>query len=111
MEAGDLWSVITHYHQTGKFVLIIDLWAGLDYYEDNEQELSTILASFSVDENKFDSQGIDSSSLLTTFSNGSFSMEVPQYWQYRTESSENSVVDTFSSPDENAVIQGTIEIL
>ena len=85
--------------------MIIDLWSGLDFYDDNEPELNSILASFSIDESMMESGENYGSTLLTTFSNGSYSMEVPQYWQYRTESSENSVVDTFTSPDENAVIQ------
>lgn len=105
MEGGELRKVVSQYHQTGKFVLIIDLWSGLDFYDDNEPELNSILASFSIDESMMESGENYGSTLLTTFSNGSYSMEVPQYWQYRTESSENSVVDTFTSPDENAVIQ------
>jgi hypothetical protein len=105
IEGGDLSKVVSHYHQSRKFVLIIDLWSDLDYYEDNEPELSSILASFSAGESMDDSEENPGTSLLTAFSNGSFSMVVPQYWHYRTESSANSVVDTFTSPDENAVIQ------
>ncbi len=105
MEDGEPKVIISQYRQSGKFVLVLDLWSGLDYYESNKAELSSILDSLSIDESMQESEDNTGSSLFTTFSNGSFSMEVPQYWHHRTASSDNSVVDTFSSPDENAVIQ------
>lgn len=104
-EDGEPRVVISQYHQIGQYVLILDMWSGLDYYEGNEPELSSILASLSLDESMYESIENYGSKLLTTFSNGSFSLEVPQYWHYRSALADNSVVDTFISPDEHAVIQ------
>ena len=104
-EEGEPRTILSLYRQIGHYLLVLDLWSRLDYFEINETELTSILASLSVNESMFESEDIYGSILLTTFSNGSFSMEVPQYWNYRTTLADNSVVDTFTSPDQKAVIQ------
>lgn len=104
VEEEDSKIVVSQYRQIGQFVLVLDLWSDQEYYEGNEAELSSIVASLSTGEGmeeSIESQG----ELLTTFNNGSFSLDVPQYWHYQSTSGDNSIVDTFISPDERAIIQ------
>lgn len=101
---GESKIVLTQYRQSGQFVLVLDLWSGIDYFDGNSAELSSIIASLSLGENLaevIENKG----NLLSPFNNGSISMEVPQHWNYQNSLGENSVVDTFISPDERAIIQ------
>ena len=98
-------TVISVYRQIGPTILILDLWSGIEDYEENKSQLSDILASLTVDRSVNVPTGIMSESLFSTSSNGSFSLEVPEFWYHKTSSTEKSVVDTFTSPDEQAIIQ------
>lgn len=101
---GESKIVVTQYHQTGQFVLVLDMWSGQDYFDENSADISSILASLSSGESlaeATDNQG----NLLSTFNNGSISMDIPQHWKYQSTLGENSIVDTFVSPDERAIIQ------
>lgn len=104
LDDGESKIVVTRYHQAGQFVLVLDMWSGQDYFDSNSEELASIVASLSSGESL--AEAIENqSNLLSTFNNGSISIDVPQYWNYRSTLGENSIVDTFTSPDERAIIQ------
>ena len=104
-EGGEPKIILTQYHQIGPSVLVLDLWSDQVYYVANETDLNNIVSSLSVSEVDGESEAGRGNNLLTAYSNGSFSMQVPGFWRYQNTATDHSVVDTFTSPDGNAVIQ------
>lgn len=104
-DGGEPKYILSRYQQIGPNVLVLDLYSDHDYYVANETDLTDIISSLSIAGGDGISEGVHGTNLLTTFSNGAYSMEVPGYWEYQNTIAEHSVVDTFTSPDGHAVIQ------
>lgn len=101
-------TVISFYRQYGPSIIILDLWSGIEEYEGNKSQLSELLASLSIEEGAGQSSARSHADLFSLQSNGAFSLDIPRYWNHNTSTAENSVVDTFTSPDEQAIIQMVI---
>lgn len=101
-------TAISLYRQYGRSIIILDLWSGIEDYEGKKSQLSEVLASFSIDEGAGQPSARLHADLFSPKSNGAFSLDVPRYWDHNTSTAENSVVDTFTSPDQKAIIQMVI---
>jgi hypothetical protein len=105
MEDGDQLTVISVYHQYGPSILILDLWSGIEDYEANKTQLSNVLTSLSIDQSTAPPKASVQAALFSAQNNGAFSLDVPLYWDHNKSTANNSTVDTFTSPDEQAIIQ------
>jgi hypothetical protein len=105
MEDGEQFTVISLYHQYGQSILILDVWSGIEDYEANKSQLSNVLTSLSIEKSAVPPTARVHADPFSEQSNGAFSLDVPQYWDHNTSTVENSVVDTYTSPDEQAIIQ------
>ena len=108
MQDGVPSTAISSYRQYGPSILILDLWSGIEDYEGNKNLLSEVLASLSIDERAGQPSASLHADLFSPKSNGAFSLDIPRYWDHNTSTAENSIVDTFTSPDEQAIIQMVI---
>jgi hypothetical protein len=101
-------TVISLYLPYGPSIIILDLWSGIEDYEGNKSQLSEVLASLSIEEGAGQPSARSHADFFSRQSNGAFSLDIPRYWNHNTSTAENSVVDTFTSPDEQAIIQMVI---
>lgn len=97
--------VTTAYYQSEQIVMVIDLWSDLSEMTEHDELFVMLTNGASLDYGA--SSQIDVTSLRQTHqvNHGNLTLDVPNYWQYRTTSAEYSVVQTISSPDEHLVIQ------
>ncbi|MEW6716018.1 MAG: hypothetical protein AB1345_00715 [Chloroflexota bacterium] len=102
---GVLQRVITYYDQQGQVIFSLDFWADADkapvYFPTYDQIFDSVVVDSGLAAEQelywwiFDFSG----------PNNLFTIEVPNSWWYEQSVGEYTVVDTFYSPDEHAVIQ------
>jgi hypothetical protein len=97
--------VISYYHQQGQVIFTVDFWADEEkvdlYFPTYEVIFDQIMVDASVAEDD------DLYFWITTFTGPGnlFTIGVPLAWRYEQSVGETTVVDTFFSPDDHAVIQ------
>jgi hypothetical protein len=98
--------VFTHYDQFGEIVYSIDFWADADVAAAYQEKYEQILDTTTVD-SAAAAQNVDEYYWIFTFTGPSalFEIDVPLPWRYETSSDNTTIVDTFYSPDEHAIIQ------
>lgn len=105
---GDPTSVETFYHQQDQAVLILDFWSDRTDFAAYQAALKDILESISVNTSAVSNLQIYSSENGITTQNNYFSVTTPPSWGTRHTSGDQTVVDTFSSPDERAFLQSLV---
>lgn len=105
---GDPKSVESLYRQQGQAVLILDFWSERSDFEAYQPALKDILESANANTGTVSNLQIYSSEGGITTQNDYFSVTVPPSWIARHTSGDQTVVDTFSSPDERAFLQSVV---
>jgi hypothetical protein len=96
--------VLTGYRQAGPGVFVLDFWSDGEVIKEYQTTAGYILENFTLNETTID-PGFENMALAFTFENENFSIHLPQYWKFQQTSSEQSMVSTFTSPDEHAIVQ------
>lgn len=97
--------VETYYDQHGAVIYAIDFWVNADSYDAYAPMFDEFFNGVTVDTDK--AAEADVYNWVWTFygPDDLFSIEVPTAWRYERSTGDSTVVDTFYSPDEHAVIQ------
>jgi hypothetical protein len=96
--------VLTGYRQAGPGVFVLDFWSDGEVIKEYQTTAGYILENFTLNETTID-PGFENMALAFTFENENFSIQLPQYWRFQQTSSNQSMVSTFTSPDERAIVQ------
>ncbi len=98
--------VFTYYDQYGAAIFVYDFWADSDVAEAYVPAFEDIFNTSPVDSTAVEESASIYYWVYTFYGPGDlFSIEVPIPWAYESEEAENTIIDTFSSPDEHAFIQ------
>lgn len=106
--SGDPKIVETLYYQQDQAVLILDFWSDQRDFESYQEVLKKVAESVSIDVEAVSVLGIYSSAGEKFTQDGYFSLVIPPYWGSKQSSGEETIVNTFSSPDEQAYLQAVI---
>jgi hypothetical protein len=93
------------YQQEERAVLILDFLIAAELFEPYKDTLNTMIDSIQVNADAVADLPIYSFDQEKKYSNGYFSIQIPSYWRINHVTGENSIVDTITSPDEQAIIQ------
>ena len=98
-------TVFTVYDQYGPVIYSFDFWADADVFDPYSAAYQTIIDTATV--NSEAAADLTPYDWIYTFTGPGnfFSIDVPTPWRYEISESEFTIVDTFYSPDEHAVIQ------
>ncbi len=97
--------VISYYDQHDEAIFALDFWADEDLYDSYADTYDAFFDSITVDSGLAADQELYLW-IYDFYGPGDlFTIEVPTSWRFETTSDDVSVVDTFYSPDEHAVIQ------
>jgi hypothetical protein len=99
---------ISVYQQQENGLLIIDFMANLEDYDAYQDLLDSIVESVRINPEAISNLQIYSTGNENIHKNDHFSIHVPSYWITKQTSDENSIVNTYYSPDERAIIQTLI---
>ncbi|MFC1922356.1 hypothetical protein ACFLY4_03620 [Chloroflexota bacterium] len=102
---GEAKSVTTLYRQSGQMVFILDHWTDQSVHKDSEPVLTNVINSLMIEEPVERNLASMHFSLFMPYDSELFSLAVPQYWNFNRTTGSNSVVDTYTSPDQHAVVQ------
>jgi len=102
---GEAKSVTTLYSQSGQMVFILDFWSDQAIQKDSEPVFTNVINSLMLDEPVETNLATMQYSLFMPYDSDLFSLAVPQYWNFKQTTANHSVVETFTSPDEHAVLQ------
>jgi hypothetical protein len=98
--------VFTYYDQYGPAIFVYDFWADSDVAEAYAPAFEEIFNTSPVDSTAVEESAEIYYWVYTFYGpDDLFSIEVPIPWSYESEEAENTIIDTFSSPDEHAFIQ------
>jgi hypothetical protein len=97
--------MVTSYQQDGPAVLVLDFLAEQDTFERYQSILDTLTDSVQVSPDAISRLSVYSFNQAKPYSNGLINILVPPYWNTRQVQGENTVIDTITSPDDQAVIQ------
>jgi len=98
-------TVITYYDQHDEAIFALDFWADDDLYDAYADTYDAFFDNITVDSGLAADQELYLW-IYDFYGPGDlFTIEVPTSWRFETTSDDVSVVDTFYSPDEHAVIQ------
>ena len=98
-------TVLSAYMRRGEAIYALDLWADSDKFDQYSTGYLDMFDSLFTDPANISDQELYYW-IFTFFGPGDlFSIEVPVTWRYTNEVGENTVVDSFWSPDEHALIQ------
>lgn len=95
----------TNYQQHKAYILKIEFLADKDFYKANLDTYFEIINSASINPDIAPDLEIYSFDIANRFSNGYFSILVPPFWHNTEVKDEFSILNTFSSPDGQAIIQ------
>ncbi len=97
--------VETYYDQKGQIIYAVDFWVNADGYDAYAPVFDEFYGGITVDSKK--AAQADPYNWVWTFTGPAelFSIKVPTAWRYEQSSSDTTVVDTFYSPDEHAIVQ------
>lgn len=97
--------VLTYYHYANQVVYILDYWSN-EANQDANDEIFTIIQN-SVTYNEKAASKIDAFTIddCWKYTNAYVTLEVPVYWELEHSQGEYTLVDTFYSPDERALLQ------
>jgi hypothetical protein len=98
-------SVGSFYLEKDQAILILDFWARQDEFEAYRELLETIAESVNINTQAVSKLQAFSSDNSSDYQNDYFAIKIPAYWEYERISADNSLVDTFYSPDKRAIIQ------
>ncbi len=97
--------VETHYRQVDDAIWIIDLWMSRDVFAAYSQALAESLASARLNQEIATNLGAYTTGDVFDYANEFIALELPPSWRHQQAVGDNSVVDTFYSPDERALVQ------
>ena len=97
--------VVSIYRQVGQVVFVLDYWMDRDITSYKETPYSLIVESLKPNPSAVENLLPSITPNNFTYQNGYFSFEIPAFWKFVHTSEENSVVDTFYSPDQHVVVQ------
>lgn len=98
-------TIVTFYEQKGSGVYALDFWADADVFDAYALVYDELFASITVDSSKVSNEDLYYWVYDFTGPNNLFTLEMPSSWRYEYSEGENTLVETFYSPDEHAVIQ------
>ena len=101
-------SVRSLYLMEDQAIFILDFWAKQDNFKAYQEVLDTIVKSVNVHPDSVSKLHDYSSDEDGNYKNRYFTIQVPVYWENKRTSGENSVVDTFYSPDMRSAVQMVI---
>lgn len=98
-------TIVTFYDQYGPIIYSFDFWADADLFDVYDPLYGDILESRQVEPGAAEDQIVYLWVYTFTGPANLFSFEVPTAWEYERTEAEDTIVDTFYSPDGHAVIQ------
>lgn len=108
IDGGNVKTSATFYRYDQNAVLIVDFWANETSFLPYSPLFETVYASVEINEGAVKNLPVFSFDPTKLHSNGYFSIMISPYWGMRRVENEYSTVETFTSPDENAIIQTLI---
>jgi hypothetical protein len=98
--------VFSYYDQYGAAIFVYDFWADSDVAVGYEPAFEEVFATSPVYSTAVEESADIYYWVFTFYGPGDlFSIEVPIAWTYEIEEEESVIVDTFTSPDDHALIQ------
>lgn len=98
-------SVSSLYRQSGQMVVILDIRSDQGLFQETDNVFTNISGSLQLlDPDEADLAAMQLN-LSKPYESDLFALVVPEYWNFKRISANNSFVDTFTSPGEHAVIQ------
>jgi hypothetical protein len=104
-----------NYYRTATFymcdqfaVVIAELQVNERDFESYKTFFDTFVTSINIDAEKISTLSVYSFENGLRHSNGQFSILVPDYWSSQRNVAEYTLVETFTSPDQNAIIQTVV---
>ncbi len=98
-------TIETFYDQKGQIVYAVDFWVNADAYDSYVDQFSAFFNGITVDSSKAADTDVYNWVWDFTGPNDLFTIKLPTPWRYEQSSNNTTIVDTFYSPDEHAVIQ------
>jgi hypothetical protein len=107
-KGGVLQSVTTFYSLNGVAVAALDFWVESEMKEIYRPLYRQVVDSLHLNPEAI--AGVTPYAVRYTFTgpDGLFTLQVPIHWDYQRETSDYATVDTFSAPDNHAVIQSIV---
>ena len=101
---GEMFIVTSTYHLTDQGIYILEYWLLEENYSAYEAFFSKIMNTLKFNSKALSDQEIYTSNQIT-HSNGFLSIDIPASWKIVQTSGENTVVSSYYSPDQKAIIQ------
>ncbi len=103
---GIVQDVLSYYEQVDLAIVAYDLWADSDLTDAYGPAFDELFNTAVVDAAAVEESAEIYYWVYTFYGPGDlFSIDVPVAWSYESEEAEDTIIDTFSSPDEHAFIQ------
>lgn len=99
---------LSFYRQENQMIFKGDFIIDENAYKAYSNVISDLFSSLSVNEQAVAKLPLYSFDMATLHSNDHFSFLAPPYWNFERVDEDNATVETFTSPDENAVIQAIV---
>ncbi|MCC7357997.1 MAG: hypothetical protein IT317_00870 [Anaerolineales bacterium] len=105
LSSGTPQTVFSYYWQDGQVVYEQDFWVDTDAYDDYVDSLLAVANSMTTDPSAGAKSNVYAIVYTFTGPNDYFEFAVPFGWTYTTDTPENMIVDTFTSPDDQTFIE------
>lgn len=105
IDGGKVKAAASIYGYQRNAVLIVDFWANETSFSAYQPLFETVYASVEINGEAVESLPVYSFASTRLHTNGYFSIMISPYWSMRRVENNVSTVETFTSPDEHAIIQ------
>lgn len=105
IDLGSIKNGAAFYQCKNNSVLIVDFWTDEEKFTTYQDLFEVVYESVNLNEEVITEMAVYSFDQAVLQSNGYFSILVPPYWDYRRTEREYTIIETFTAPDEKAVIQ------
>ena len=105
LSGGTLQTVFSYYWQDDQVIYEQDFWVDTDAYDQYVEGLLVIANSMTTDSDAGAQADVYAIVFTFTGPNDYFEFSVPFGWTYTTDTPDNMVVDTFTSPDQQTFIE------
>jgi hypothetical protein len=108
IEDGKLKRTVSFYKCIDNMLFIADFQVFENNFDLYDDFFESLISSININMGKVLTLPVYSFDRAVLRSNGYFSILVPDYWSSRQHKAEHTLVETFTSPDQNAVIQTVV---
>ncbi len=101
-------TVVTYYDRHGQTIYTLDFWADEDLFESYADVYDAVFDAVTIDSSAAEDQELYLWIYDFYGPDDLFQIEVPTSWTFESTVGASTIVDTFYSPDEHAVIQNIV---